>query len=515
MRIGIPKEPYPDQPLVAGSPDTVKKLIKLGYDVCVEHAAGVGASYFDDQYAEAGAEMVDKVQAWGADIVFCMDTPTDDELRLMRRGAVLVARMNPGANPADVEKFEEMGITALAMDMVPRISRAQALDVRSSMQNIAGYRAVIEAAESFGRLFTGQVTAAGKMPPAKLYVIGVGVAGLAAIGAAGSMGAVVSATDVRPEVADQVESLGGTFVEIPVRPESSDGYAKEMSDDEQARVLEVYRDEAARNDIVITTAQIPGRPSPLLLTEEAVLGMKPGSVIIDLGASEAGSNCALTVPGEVVTTENGVTIVGHSLTSMPAHLPGQASQLYGQNLVNFMKLCTPGKDGELVLDEDDEVVRGVTVTLDGEGMWPPPPVQVSAAPKQTPAAAEAAGEPEEKKEKGFFAKHWWKALAAILGIVLVVAAPASMQGHFIVFMLAIVVGFYVIGGVSHSLHTPLMSVTNAISGIIIVGAILQIGSADPIIQVLSFIAMVIASINIFGGFLVTRRMLKMFEGSSE
>ncbi|MEI3377852.1 MAG: Re/Si-specific NAD(P)(+) transhydrogenase subunit alpha [Coriobacteriales bacterium] len=514
MRIGIPRT-VPDEPLVAGSPDAVKKLIKLGYDVCVEHAAGVGASCFDDQYAEAGAEMVDKVQAWGADIVFCMDTPTDDELRLMRRGAVLVARMNPGANPADVEKFEEMGITALAMDMVPRISRAQALDVRSSMQNIAGYRAVIEAAESFGRLFTGQVTAAGKMPPAKLYVIGVGVAGLAAIGAAASMGAVVSATDVRPEVADQVESLGGTFVEIPVRQESSDGYAKEMSDDEQARVLEVYRDEAARNDIVITTAQIPGRPSPLLLTEEAVLGMKPGSVIIDLGASEAGSNCALTVPGEVVTTENGVTIVGHSLTSMPAHLPGQASQLYGQNLVNFMKLCTPGKDGELVLDEDDEVVRGVTVTLDGEGMWPPPPVQVSAAPEQAPAAAEAAGEPEEKKEKGFFAKHWVEGACRHIGIVLVVAAPASMQGHFIVFMLAIVVGFYVIGGVSHSLHTPLMSVTNAISGIIIVGAILQIGSADPIIQVLSFIAMVIASINIFGGFLVTRRMLKMFEGSSE
>ena len=514
MRIGIPKEPYPDQPLVAGSPDTVKKLIKLGYDVCVEHAAGVGASYFDDQYAEAGAEMVDKARAWGADIVFCMDTPTDGELALMRKGAVLVARMNPGANPQDVEKFEKMGITALAMDMVPRISRAQSLDVRSSMQNIAGYRAVIEAAENFGRLFTGQVTAAGKMPPAKLYVIGVGVAGLAAIGAAGSMGAVVSATDVRPEVADQVESLGGTFVEIPVRQESSDGYAKELGDDEQARVLEVYRDEAAKNDIVITTAQIPGRPSPLLLTEEAVYGMRPGSVIIDLGASEAGSNCALTVPGEVVTTENGVTIVGHSLSSMPAHLPGQASQLYGQNLVNFTRLCTPGKDGELVLDEDDEVVRGVTVTLDGVGMWPPPPVKVSAAPARK-VAPEQVAEPEQKKEKGFFARHWWKGLAAILGILLVVAAPASMQGHFIVFMLAIVVGFYVIGGVSHSLHTPLMSVTNAISGIIIVGAILQIGSADPVIQVLSFVAMAIASINIFGGVLVTRRMLKMFEGSSE
>lgn len=514
MLIGIPKEPLPDQPLVAGSPDTVKKLKKLGYEVCVERDAGVGASYFDDQYEEAGARMVDRETAWGSDIILCLDTPPDAELGLIRKGAVLVSRMNPGANPQDIEKFERMGITALAMDMVPRISRAQSLDVRSSMQNIAGYRAVIEAAENFGRLFTGQVTAAGKMPPAKLYVIGVGVAGLAAIGTANSMGAVVSATDVRPEVADQVESLGGTFVEIPVKQESSDGYAKEMSDDEQARVLEVYRDEAAKNDIVITTAQIPGRPSPLLLTEEAVLGMRPGSVIIDLGASEAGSNCALTVPGQIVTTENGVTIVGHSLSSMPAHLPGQASQLYGQNLVNFFKLCTPEKDGQLVLDEEDEVVRGVTVTLDGQGMWPPPPVKVSAAPKQAPVAAAASVE-EEKKEKSAFARHWWKVLAAILGIVLVVAAPASMQGHFVVFMLAVVVGFYVIGGVSHSLHTPLMSVTNAISGIIIVGAILQIGSANPVIQVLSFIAMAIASINIFGGFLVTRRMLKMFEGSSE
>lgn len=514
MRIGIPKEPYADQPLVAGSPDTVTKLIKLGYDVCVETAAGVGASYFDDQYAAAGADITDKETVWGSDIVLCMDTPTDAELALMKKGATLIARMNPGANPDDVAKFEQMGITALAMDMVPRISRAQALDVRSSMQNIAGYRAVIEAAENFGRLFTGQVTAAGKMPPAKVYIIGVGVAGLAAIGTANSMGAVVSATDVRPEVADQVESLGGTFVEIPVKQESSDGYAKEMSDDEQARVLEVYKEQAAKSDIVITTAQIPGRPSPLLLTEEAVYGMRPGSVIIDLGASEAGSNCALTVPGEIVTTENGVTIVGHALTSMPAHLPGQASQLYGQNLVNFFKLTTPEKDGNLVLDEDDEVIRGVTVTLDGALMWPPPPVKVSAAPAQKPQeqlAAEGASAEEEKKGSGL----WWKILLAIIGIALIVAAPTEMQGHFIVFELAVVVGFYVITGVSHTLHTPLMSVTNAISGIIIVGAILQIGSTDPVIQVLAFIAMVIASINIFGGFLVTRRMLKMFERSSE
>ncbi|MEI3377754.1 MAG: Re/Si-specific NAD(P)(+) transhydrogenase subunit alpha [Coriobacteriales bacterium] len=515
MRIGIPKEPFADQPLVAGSPDTVTKLKKLGYEVVVERGAGERASFFDDGYLAAGAEIVDAATAWGSDIVLCLDTPPDAELKLMKKGAVLISRMNPGANPQDVEKFEDMGITALAMDMVPRISRAQALDVRSSMQNIAGYRAVIEAAENFGRLFTGQVTAAGKMPPAKLYVIGVGVAGLAAIGAANSMGAVVSATDVRPEVADQVESLGGTFVEIPVKQESSDGYAKEMGADEQALVLKVYEEQAAKNDIVITTAQIPGRPSPLLLTKEAVLGMKPGSVIIDLGASEAGSNCELTVPGEIITTENGVTIVGHSLTSMPAHLPGQASQLYGQNLVNFFKLTTPGKDGELVLDEEDEVIRGVTVTLDGVGMWPPPPVKVSAAPKQAPAAAAAVAEPEEKKEKRGLAKHWWKILLGILGAALVMAAPESMTAHFVVFELAVVVGFYVITGVSHSLHTPLMSVTNAISGIIIVGAILQVGSANIVIQVLSIIAMVIASINIFGGFLVTNRMLKMFDGSSE
>lgn len=514
MRIGIPKEPFSDQPLVAGSPDTVTKLMKLGYEVVVECGAGVRASFFDEAYAEAGAKMVGPEDAWGSDIVLCLDTPPDAELAMIKRGATLVSRMNPGAHPQDIEKFEQMGITALAMDMVPRISRAQSLDVRSSMQNIAGYRAVIEAADNYGRLFTGQVTAAGKMPPAKLYVIGVGVAGLAAIGAASSMGAMVSATDVRPEVADQVESLGGTFVEIPVKQESKDGYAKEMTADEQAMVLQVYADQAAKSDIVITTAQIPGRPSPLLLTAEAVAGMRPGSVIVDLGASEEGSNCELTVPGEIVTTDNGVTIIGHSLTSMPAHLPGQASQLYGQNLVNFFKLTTPAKDGELVLDEDDVVIRGVTVTLDGQGMWPPPPVQVSAAPVQ---AAPAAAEPqkEEKPEKKGLAKHWWKIVLGILGAALILAAPESMTGHFVVFELAVVVGFYVIGGVSHSLHTPLMSVTNAISGIIIVGAILQIGSGNPVIQVLAFIAMAIASINIFGGFLVTNRMLKMFQGSSE
>ncbi len=512
MLIGIPKEPCEGQTLVAGSPDTVTKLLKLGYEVCVESGAGVLSSYYDDQYRDAGAAIVDREHAWGCDIVICLDTPPDEELNLIKKGATLITRINPGANADVVSKLGERGLTALAMDAVPRISRAQALDVRSSMANIGGYRAVIEAASAFGRLFTGQVTAAGKMPPAKVYVIGVGVAGLAAIGTANSMGAIVSATDVRAEVADQVESLGGTFVEIPVKQESSDGYAKEMTEEQKELVLKVYQEQAANNDIVITTAQIPGRPSPLLLTEEAVAGMKPGSVIVDMGASVEGSNCALTKPGELIHTENGVTIIGYN--DLPSRLPSQASQLYGQNIVNFFKLTTPEKDGELVLDQADEVVRGVTVALDGEIMWPPPPVKVSAAPQQA-VAAELDKPAIEEVEKPAWKKWWWKIAAGILGVLLVLAAPPEMSGHFIVFELAVVVGFYVITNVTHTLHTPLMSETNAISGIIIVGAVLLIGSSNLLVTVLSFIAIVIASINIFGGFLVTHRMLGMFQRSSE
>ena len=512
MRIGIPKEPYEGQTLVASSPDTVGKLIKLGYEVCVEAGAGVRANYFDDQYETAGAQIVSKEEAWGADIVTCLDTPTDVELALLKRGAVLVARMSPWGNDELINKFHDMGITALAMDAVPRISRAQSLDVRSSMMNVGGYRAVIEAANEFGRTFTGQVTAAGKTQPAKVYVIGVGVAGLAAIGQAGAMGAQVSATDVRPEVADQVESLGGTFVEIPVKQQSSDGYAKALDEEQQKLTLAVYTEQCAKNDIVITTAAVPGRPAPLLVTKEAVAGMKPGSVIVDMGASALGGNCELSKVGEVVHTDNGVTIIGYN--DLPGRMPGQASQLFGQNIVNFLKLTTPGKDGVLVLDMDDEVQRGVAVTLDGDIMWPPPPVKVSAAPVAK-AEPEAAG-PEPEPEKSAFQKHWWKVLVGILAVALIVGAPAEMANHFIVFMLACVVGFYVITNVTHSLHTPLMSETNAISGIIIVGALLQIVNFDnPVVVALAFIAMTIASINIFGGFLVTNRMLKMFERSSE
>ncbi len=519
MKIGIPKEPRQGQTLVAASPDTVGKLIKLGYDVCVESGAGERADYFDDQYADAGARIVPAEQAWGADIVVCLDTPPAEQLALVKRGATLIARMNPWGNDQLVATFEDMGITALAMDAVPRISRAQSLDVRSSMMNVAGYRAVIEAANEFGRTFTGQVTAAGKTQPAKVYVIGVGVAGLAAIGTAGSMGAVVSATDVRPEVADQVESLGGTFVEIPVKQESADGYAKALDEEQQKLTLAVYTEQAAKNDIVITTAQVPGRPAPLLITAEAVAGMKPGSVIVDMGASALGGNCELSRAGEVVRTDNGVTIIGYD--DLPSRMPGQASQLFGQNIVNFLKLATPGKDGQLALNMDDEVQRGVTVTLDGEGMWPPPEVKVSAAPKKDePAKAQQGEESTEASDAGAGKRGvgglWWKVLLGVAAVALIVAAPEAMAGHFFVFVLACVIGFYVITGVSHTLHTPLMSVTNAISGIIIVGALLQAASAgDVAVLAMATIATIIAAINIFGGFLVTHRMLKMFERSSE
>lgn len=511
MLIGIPKELTENQTLVAGSPDTVKKLIKLGYEVCVEKGAGVKARYFDEQYEQAGARIVDEVEAWGADIVVCLDIPTPEYMKLIKEGATLISRMNPRANTDFVRACEDKGLTALAMDEVPRISRAQSLDVRSSMMNVAGYRAVVEAASAFGRTFTGQVTAAGKVPPAKVYVIGVGVAGLAVIGQAGAMGAEVSATDVRPEVADQVKSLGGKFVEIPVKQESSDGYAKALDEEQQKLTLEVYTKQCMQSDIVITTARVPGRPAPLLVTEEAVAAMKPGSVIVDMGASELGGNCALSKPDEVVVTDNGVTIIGW--TNLPARLPGQASQLFGQNIVNFLKLVTPQKDGVLSINEEDVVVRGITVTLHGESMWPPPEVKVSVSAHEEDK--QEAEKTNPSQEKSPFAKHWWKVLAGVLAVALIMVSPASVAGHYIVFMLAVVVGFYVITNVTHTLHTPLMSETNAISGIIIVGAILLIGSGNLVVQILSFVAMAIAAINIFGGFMVTQRMLKMFERSSE
>lgn len=512
LRIGIPLEPADSQALVSATPDTVGKLIKLGYDVVVEDGAGSRSSYPNSQYEEVGATIVDTASAWRSDIVLALDTPPENYLDLMPRGATLIARMAPAQHQETLDSLAERGITGLAMDLVPRISRAQSMDVLSSMANLAGYRAVIEAASHFGRLFSGQVTAAGKMPPATVYVIGAGVAGLAAIGTANSMGAIVNATDVRAEVAEQIESMGASFIGIPApAQESSDGYAKEMSAEQADAAAKLYAEQAAVSDIVITTANIPGRKAPTLISAEAVAAMKPGSVIVDLAAVNGG-NCELTVPGEVVTSENGVVIIGH--TDYAGKLPAQASQLFGQNIVNFFKLTTPEKDGQLHLNLDDEIVRQMTVSLDGKIMFPPPPVKVSAAPAQAATdTSDVVAAPEPAREKSWIAKHWWKAVAALVLGALILTAPPGMASHFIVFALAIVVGFYVITAVTHALHTPLMSVTNAISGIIVVGALLQISSDNIAVQILSFIAIVVASINIFGGFLVTNRMLKMFSGA--
>src|SRR4051812_13787004 len=377
MRIGVPGESRARETRVAATPVTVAALRRLGYEVLVGAGAGRASSFADDAYAEAGARVVPDDEAWAADVVLRVNPPAPGELDRLADGATLIAQLAPALDPDLVQELARRPVTALAMDAVPRISRAQSLDVLSSMANIAGYRAVVEAAHTFGRFFTGQVTAAGKVPPAKVLVAGAGVAGLAAIGAASSLGAIVRATDPRPEVADQVRSLGGEYLAVDVEQEQSGtGYATATTEDYNKRAAEIYSEQAADVDIIITTALIPGRPAPKLITAEDVASMKPGSVIVDM-ATIQGGNVEGSVRGEVVVTPNGVTIIGY--TDLPGRLPAQASQLYGTNLVNLMKLLTPGKDGQLALDLDDVVQRGVTVVHNGEKLWPPPPVQVSAA----------------------------------------------------------------------------------------------------------------------------------------
>ena len=513
MLIGVTRETRPGETRVAATPTTVAQLIKLGYEVAVESGAGALSSFADEAYVAAGARIVGAAEVWGADVVFRVNGPTVGEVAMLRRGAYVASLLAPAQSPELLEVLAAQGVTALAMDAVPRISRAQSLDVLSSMANIAGYRAVIEAAHHFGRFFTGQVTAAGKVPPAKVLIAGAGVAGLAAIGAASSLGAVVRATDPRPEVADQVKSLGGEYLPVVVPEEqqevSSDGYAKATSQAYNAAAARLYSEQAADVDIIITTALIPGRPAPRLITGADVASMKPGSVIVDMAAAQGG-NVEGSVAGEVVTTEHGVTIIGY--TDLPARLPAQASQLYGTNLVNLAKLLTPGKDGQLVLDFDDVVQRGLTVTRAGEVLWPPPPVQVSAAPA-APTAAKAEPKPD-KAPMSPQAKLGWSLLGIVVFGVIVALAPQPLPQHFTVLMLSIVIGYYVIGKVAHALHTPLMSVTNAISGVVVVGALLQLAIGDAVIQVLAAVAVLLASINVFGGFAVTRRMLAMFGSSA-
>ncbi len=508
MRIGVPAESRPGETRVAATPKTVEQLLALGYAVAVQSGAGARASFADAAYVQAGAAVVGRDEVWSADVVLKINAPSDPELALLHDGAILAGLISPALDPDLVARLAARRITVLAMDAVPRISRAQSLDVLSSMANIAGYRAVIEAAHEFGSLFTGQVTAAGKVPPAKVLVVGAGVAGLAAIGTAGSLGAIVRAFDARPEVGEQVESMGAEFLRVERSEEeqqaSSDGYAKATSEDFERRAAELYAAQARDVDIIITTALIPGRPAPRLITAEMVATMRPGSVIVDMAAANGG-NCELSVADELVVSPSGVKIIGY--TDLPGRLPTQSSQLFATNLVNLLKLLTPAKDGVPVLDFSDQVVRGMTVVRDGELTWPPPPVQVSAAPAVTAAARPVvAPKPPPDPRR----RYAGMVVAALLFGLVAAYSPASFLGHFTVFALACVVGFYVITNVHHALHTPLMSVTNAISGIIVIGALLQVGSGSAAVVVLAVVGILVASINVFGGFTVTRRMLKMF-----
>ncbi len=506
MLIGIPKESLRGETRVAATPDTVAKLLKLGFEVAVQSNAGAEASFDDAAYEAAGAKVVKGREVFDADIIYKVNAPNDDEIEYLHEGQILVCYIRPAQNGPLVEKLDQKKVTVMAMDMVPRISRAQSMDALSSTANIAGYRAVIEAAHNFGRFFTGQVTAAGKVPPAKVLVIGAGVAGLAAIGAAHSLGAIVRAFDTRVEVADQITSMGGEFLKVDFKEEgsSSDGYAKVMSPEFIKAELELFAKQAKEVDIIITTAAIPGKKSPVLVTKEMVESMKPGSVIVDLAAA-GGGNCEMTVAGKVTTTANGVKIVGY--TELATRMPAQSSQLYAQNLVNLSKLLCPNKDGKVEVNFDDVIIRNMTSCRGGEITFPPPKISVSAAPQPTKA------EPPkiEKKEISKTFKISMLALLVVSFVLIGFFAPEKFLPHFTVFVLSVVVGYYVVWNVTHALHTPLMSVTNAISGIIVVGALLQIGSGSFIVSVLAFVGVLIASINIFGGFAVTRRMLSMFK----
>ncbi|MCI1673210.1 MAG: Re/Si-specific NAD(P)(+) transhydrogenase subunit alpha [Bifidobacterium tibiigranuli] len=526
--IGIPKETLTGERLVAATPKTVTQLRALGYEVAVERGAGVEASYSDKAYSDAGASIVDAAAAWGCDIVTTVNAPSEQQVAQLRNTAMLISRLAPHTNNELLDALARRGVTALALDAVPRISRAQSIDVLSTMSNVSGYRAVIEAAEEFGGMFTGQVTAAGKTQPAKVFVIGGGVAGLAAIGAAVSLGAEVRAFDVRPEAGEQIESLGATFVQAKAAQQerSSTGYAKALSDEQERATLALYAEEAAKADIIITTALVRGS-AVRTITKEAVAGMRSGSVIVDVAAT-GGGNCELTVPGSKTVSDNGVTIIGY--TDLASRMPRHTSQLFGTNVVNLMKLLTPAKDGKPALNLDDPVQRGMTVTNESQILWPPPAVAVSAAPASAAAGSAATGaaatalSPEELKEEAqrkAVAQEAEQAakrkrntvLMAISGIILAVAlafTDAAFLATFSIFVLAIFVGYYVVSNVSHSLHTPLMSQTNAISGIILVGSLLQIGSENPVVTTLAVLSAAIASINVFGGFLVTYRMLSMF-----
>jgi NAD(P) transhydrogenase subunit alpha len=509
MKIGVPREIHAGEQRVATTPDVASQLIKMGFSVAVENDAGAAANYSNDAYEEAGCELVATAKdLWAqSDVILKVRAPEGGEEALLRSDQTLICFLAPGQNPDLLKTLTESGGTAMSMDSVPRISRAQKMDALSSMANIAGYRAIVEAAQHFGRFFTGQITAAGKIPPAKVLVIGAGVAGLSAIGSAKSMGAIVRAFDTRPEVKEQVESMDAEFLMLDFDDEDGTGeggYAKVMSDEFIAAEMALFAEQAKEVDIIVTTALIPGRPAPLLVTKEMVGLMRDGSVIVDL-AAETGGNCELTEPGKVVKRD-GVSIIGY--TDLPSRLAAQSSQLYATNLRHLLTELSPEKDGNIVLNMEDEVIRGATVCTGGETTWPPPAPKLSAAP---PKASEAAAPPAPVEQKRSVAGPIISVIVGALALLgLGAVAPPSFMAHFTVFVLACFVGYMVIWNVSPALHTPLMSVTNAISSIIVIGALLQISSADTVIMWIAAATVLVTSINIAGGFAVTRRMLEMF-----
>jgi len=522
--IGIPKETYPGEKRVASAPEVVAKLIGLGFAVTVETGAGDGANFGDDAFTAAGARIAaSAADLWSsADVVFKVRAPSAEEVGLLKEGQTLISFVWPAQNPELMESLKARKVTVLAMDAVPRLlSRAQKMDALTSMAGVTGYRAVIEAANAFGRFFNGQITAAGKIPPAKVFIAGAGVAGLAALGAAANLGAIVRANDTRAEVADQVKSLGGEFVKVDYEEEGSGGggYGKVMSEGFQKAQREMYAKQAADVDIIITTALIPGKPAPRLITAEMVQSMKPGSVIVDL-AAEQGGNCELTVPGEVVV-RHGVTIVGY--TDLPSRLAKQSSTLYANNLLRLTEELCKAKDGQIVVNMEDDAIRGFTVIKDGAITWPAPPLKLPAPPAAKPAAAIAVADKKGGHGHGGGEPASLKStlitfgIGAVLLLLIGATAPIAFLGHFTVFVLAVFVGYMVVWNVTPALHTPLMSVTNAISSIIAIGALLQIwpagapGRPDILILLIAFVGLTLTSINMFGGFAVTRRMLAMFQ----
>jgi H+-translocating NAD(P) transhydrogenase subunit alpha len=523
LTIGVPREIFPGEKRVATVPEVVEKLIKLGFKVAVESGAGDAANFSDDTYRVSGASIVDSAaKLWASsDIVFKVRGPSAEEVNQIRTGQTLVSFIWPAQNPALMEQMASRKGTVLAIDCLPRmLSRAQKMDALTSMAGISGYRAVIEAANVFGRFFNGQITAAGKVPPAKVFIAGAGVAGLAAIGTAANMGAIVRANDTRAEVADQVKSLGGEFVKVDYEEEGGGGggYAKVMSEGFQQAQRAMYAQQAREVDIIITTALIPGKPAPKLITAEMVQSMKPGSVIVDM-AAEQGGNCELTEPGKAVV-KHGVTIVGYA--DLVSRLAKQSSTLYSNNLFRLAEELCKTKDGVINVNMEDDAIRGLTIIKDGAVTWPAPPLKLAAAPAAKPAAAVA---PQAKKGHGHKGEPMSAtsltvmfAVAAALFWFIGAFAPAAFLGHFTVFVLACFVGYMVVWNVTPSLHTPLMSVTNAISSIIIIGALVQIAPPalagvtrpDELIRWFAVVGIALTAINMFGGFAVTQRMLAMF-----